>query len=66
MGAAITAGVGVGVFDSFDVIDKFLNIEETHGPVAGNVPVYESLIKIFNKAYFALEGVFGELSQYKK
>lgn len=66
MGAAITAGVGVGVFDSFDVIDKFLNIEEIHRPIAGNVPVYESLIKIFNKAYFALEGVFGELSKYKK
>lgn len=66
MGAAITAGVGVGVFDSFDVIDKFLEIEQTHHPVAENVPFYEHLTGIFNKAYFALEGIFGELSQYKK
>lgn len=66
MGAAITAGVGVGIFDSFDVIDKFLEIEQTHRPIAEHVPFYEHLTGIFNKTYFALEGIFGELSQYKK
>ncbi|MGL5329106.1 MAG: xylulokinase [Peptostreptococcaceae bacterium] len=64
MGAAITAGVGVGVFKDFDVIDKFLKIEETHIPNEENGKIYDSLKPIFDKCYFQLEDVFSELSKF--
>lgn len=66
MGAAITAGVGVGVFENFDVIDKFLKIEETKTPNTDNQPVYSAMKPIFDEAYFALTGVFDKLSEFTK
>lgn len=66
MGAAITAGVGVGVFENFDVIDKFLKIEETKVPNSDNQPVYSAMKPIFDEAYFALTGVFDKLSEFTK
>ena len=32
MGAAITAGVGVGAFNDFDVVDKFIKINQENKP----------------------------------
>ena len=66
MGAAITAGVGVGVFEDFDVIDKFLKIEETKTPNTDNQPVYSAMKPIFDEAYFALVDVFDKLSEFTK
>lgn len=40
MGAAVTGGVGSGVFRDFDVIDKFINIEEIEEPIEKNSRKY--------------------------
>lgn len=66
MGAAITAGVGVGVFDSFDVVDKFLKIRETKKPQAKNQEIYNQLKPIFDEAYYGLKDVFQKLSAFTK
>lgn len=66
MGAAITAGVGVGVFENFDVIDKFLEIRESHIPKDENVKIYETLVGVFNRAYEALVGVFSSLNDFNR
>ncbi|MDO5549605.1 MAG: FGGY-family carbohydrate kinase [Lachnospiraceae bacterium] len=65
MGAAITAGVGVGVFQDFDVIDRFLKIEERIKPVEAHHGAYMELRTLFNKAYEALVPLFADLSKYK-
>lgn len=66
MGAAITAGVGVGVFEDFDVIDRFLKIEETKTPNKDNEEVYAALKPIFDQCYFGLKDVFDQLSEFSK
>ena len=57
MGAAITAGVGVGVFENFDVIDKFLKIEETKTPNTDNQPVYSAMKPILRSLFCADRGL---------
>lgn len=54
MGAAVTAGVGVGLYDSFDVIDNFLTVRETRLPQPENHAVYERAKEHFDEAYAAL------------
>jgi len=51
MGAAIIGGVGVGVFDSFDVIDKFNKIESIQKPIESNKKLYETMMPVFDEAY---------------
>ncbi|MBE3580071.1 MAG: xylulokinase [Thermoanaerobacteraceae bacterium] len=61
LGAAITGGVGVGLFDSFDIADRLFKATEQLQPNPDNVEKYRDLYKLFNAAYSALENVFSEL-----
>ena len=58
MGAAITAGVGVGAFDNFNVIDRFLKTERIYEVNKENNEKYNKLKKNFDECYFALEKTF--------
>ena len=58
MGAAITAGVGVGAFADFGVIDKFIRIQQENRPDAAAHDFYQSKKNAFDKAYFATEALF--------
>ncbi|SEA21656.1 xylulokinase [Eubacterium aggregans] len=64
MGAAITAGVGIGVFKNFDVIDQFLKVVDTKVPNEENAKIYDRLKPLFDESYFGLKKVFGALSQF--
>lgn len=66
MGAAITAGVGVGVFENFEIIDKFLAMQERVQPIPENHKMYMELRELFNESYQQLETVFSKLTKYKK
>ncbi len=61
MGAAITAGVGVGVFDSFDVVDKFIKINEDNQPNLKNTEKYDKIKALFDNAYHTLVPLFEKL-----
>ena len=61
MGAAITAGVGVGVFHDFSVIDRFLKTESEYYPAQENRSLYERLREVFDRSYEDLIPIFGEL-----
>jgi len=61
MGAAITGGVGVGIFEDFHVISKFLRPEEKFAPNAENAAFYASKKPIFDDCYFALKDVFAKM-----
>ena len=54
IGAAVIAGVGVGVFDSFDEIKRFLKFEKHVEPKKENQKAYEELKPIFDEAYQCL------------
>ena len=61
MGAAITAGVGVGLYPDFNVIDRFLKITEELTPSGESDAVYAHAKQVFEDAYQALVPIFQEL-----
>lgn len=62
MGAAITGGVGVGLFEDFQVIDRFLQPEESFAPNLENTERYEKFKRLFDESYFALKDIFRRLA----
>lgn len=61
MGAAITAGVGIGALNSFDEADKFLKIQSKISPNRDNSEKYSEMKALFDEAYYALEPLFEKL-----
>jgi xylulokinase len=58
MGAAIIAGVGVGVFKDFDVASKFISTADRVSPDPSTAPVYAHAKALFNDSYDSLEPLF--------
>lgn len=65
MGAAICAGVGIGMYDDFLVAEKLNREEYAIEPNPENAEVYEKLYEIFNESYEALTGVYSKLADYR-
>ena len=61
MGAAITAGVGIGALKSFDEADRFLNIRSKISPNRDNSKKYSEMKALFDEAYYALEPLFEKM-----
>ena len=61
MGAAVTAGVGVGVYKDFDVINKFLEIKSVYKPNIENNKIYSKLRTIFDDSYNSLIKIFSSI-----
>ncbi len=66
MGAAITGGVGVGLFKGFEVIDDFLEMDCEHSPDPKVESAYCESKKIFNAAYNALLPVYDMMSKHSR
>lgn len=62
MGAAVTGGVGVGIFSGFEIIDEILEINETMYPDQQAVNAYESVKKTFDLCYEALMPVYEHMA----
>ncbi len=62
MGAAVTGGVGVGLFKSFDEIDRFLKITDVHEPNPANVKAYEPIKALFEDCYQAMMPVYDKMA----
>lgn len=62
MGAAITAGVGAGLFKDFSVAESFINIRESHMPIPENHAVYQQVKELFDDCYYALKPVCEKMS----
>lgn len=52
--AAVIAGIGVGVFKDFSVVDQFVKRERTFVPREEYKPVYDHQKKMFEKGYECL------------
>ncbi len=61
MGAAITAGVGCGLFRDFSVAETFIHIRETHLPDSENQSTYRHVKELFDDYYHALEPVYKKM-----
>jgi xylulokinase len=62
LGAAVCAGVGVGLFDDFSIAERLCPVAGTDAPDRAAVDAYNSLYPVFNEAYQALEKTFGRLA----
>ncbi len=66
LGAAITAGVGVGVFGSIkEGSEKMVKVKKTYYPIPEHVEIYNNLYEIYCKVYESLSGngVYTELAK---
>ncbi len=63
MGAAVTGGVGAGLFKDFNVINKFLEINAVQQPNPQAVADYQPVKEIFDECYFALKDVFSKMAK---
>jgi len=61
MGAAVTGGVGVGLFKDFTAIEKFIQLESVHQPNKGSVKAYGPIKEVYDDCYYALKDVFKKM-----
>jgi len=61
MGAAVTGGVGVGLFESFDILDKFFGIEDVTLPINENHEIYAKKLPLFDELYERLAPMFDRI-----
>jgi xylulokinase len=55
LGAAILAGVGVGVFSSVENgVEQMVSVSKRYMPIAENVQTYNDLYQVYSKAYKGL------------
>ena len=62
MGAAVTGGVGVGLFDNFDAIHQFIEIQSEQKPDPQAVKAYAPVKELFEACYEALLPVYQKMA----
>ena len=65
MGAAVTGGVGVGVFKGFEVIDQMLELNRTVEPDPEAVAAYGPVKEAFEVCYKAMLPVYEYMASHK-
>jgi len=63
IGAAVIAGVGVGMFDNFEEVKRFLKFEKKVEPKEESRKEYRKLKPIFDKAYTCMLPLYEALSR---
>jgi xylulokinase len=63
LAAAFIAGIGVGVFDSWDDIEKFIEPESTTHPIPKNNQVYERTFEIYLQLYQNLKQIYQDVAR---
>ena len=65
MGAALAGGIGVGLYEGFEMAEHMNPIEETFTPNLEARARYAKLQPIWDAAYHALEPLFEQLSRFE-
>ncbi len=65
MGNVINAGVGAGVFGSFDVAKDFIKVDNTHHPEPRQHAIYEEYYTIYRKLYEDIKSNYDILSRMR-
>lgn len=63
MGAAVIGGVAAGLFQDFDVIHRFIAVDQVATPNPDNREAYRRRRALLEKAYHALEDIYEELNK---
>lgn len=63
MGAAVTGGVGVGLFKSFDAIERFITVETEHAPDPAVVDAYRPVKEMFELCYRSMLPVYRKMAE---
>lgn len=63
MGAAVTGGVGAGLYKDFSVIDQYIQVVEEQAPDAVNHLKYQQIMPIFEESYASLVSVYDQLAR---
>ena len=64
MGAAMIGGVGSGLLQGFDDVDRFRSVERVVEPDPAAHERYSELLSIFADTYRALESEFNRLADF--
>lgn len=64
MGAAVTAGVGCGIFSDFDAVHKFIEIDYTQPCDLENHRKYQEVKEAFDECYSALLPVYKKIKKF--
>lgn len=62
MGAAVVGGVAAGVYPDFQVIERFIRVDEVLEPNPASQVVYRKMMPIFEKCYHALVEIYEDLA----
>jgi xylulokinase len=62
LGAAFVAGIGVGLFTSWNDIDRFVAIEDVTTPNPANTGIYDRQYQLFRQVYEDLKADFRKMS----
>ncbi len=63
MGAALTGGVGIGLYNDFGFINQMFKVKENITPDQESITIYDDLYPVFKKAYEGLIEVYNNLSK---
>ncbi len=61
MGAAITAGIGIGAFEGFDAVNSFIKIIKENTPDLAESKKYFEMKELFEEAYCSLGNMFEKM-----
>jgi xylulokinase len=64
MGAALAGGIGVGLFHDWHIAEELTPIVDSIEPNPAAAAVYDRLYPLFNRAYEAIEPLYGELAGF--
>jgi xylulokinase len=62
-GAALVAGVGVGIWPNVEEAVKSLKVETTTSPIPKNVEIYDGLFGVYQNLYGNLKGSYDQISK---
>lgn len=66
LGAAVCAGVGIGVFDDFSIAAKLSPLAGVDQPIEDRKSVYDRTYRLFCQAYESLEPLFADLAALQR
>lgn len=64
LGAAFIAGKGVGIFNQWNEVEKFITIATVTQPSLKNHDIYQKLFEVYLETYQALKPIYPKLSSY--
>ena len=65
IGAALTAGVGLGIYPDFESLKKVVRVEHEFEPRPDNTAVYDTLYQAYRRLYRHLRGLYRDVNEVR-